>query len=46
LRLILHVRLCVSVFLLSVETSSEPPDRIEAVRKVAEAAAFLPATRA
>ena len=27
--------------LLSVETSSEPPDRIEAVRKVAEAAAFL-----
>jgi type VI secretion system protein ImpA len=27
--------------LLSVETSSEPPERIEAVRKVAEAAAFL-----
>ncbi|MGB8985214.1 MAG: type VI secretion system protein TssA [Candidatus Sulfotelmatobacter sp.] len=27
--------------LLSVETSSEPPDRMEAVRKVAEAAAFL-----
>lgn len=27
--------------LLSLETSSEPPDRIEAVRKVAEAAAFL-----
>ncbi len=25
----------------SVETSSEPPDRLEAVRKVAEAAAFL-----
>jgi type VI secretion system protein ImpA len=27
--------------LLSVETSSEPPDRLEAVRKIAEAAAFL-----
>jgi type VI secretion system protein ImpA len=27
--------------LLSVESSSEPPDRVEAVRKVAEAAAFL-----
>ena len=27
--------------LLSVETSSEPPDRVEAVRKIAEAAAFL-----
>jgi type VI secretion system protein ImpA len=27
--------------LLSVESSSEPPDRMEAVRKVAEAAAFL-----
>lgn len=27
--------------LLSVETSSEPPDRMEAVRKIAEAAAFL-----
>ena len=27
--------------LISVETSSEPPDRIEAIRKIAEAAAFL-----
>jgi type VI secretion system protein ImpA len=27
--------------LLSVETSSEPPDRLDAVRKIAEAAAFL-----
>lgn len=27
--------------LLSVETSSEPPDRLAAVRKIAEAAAFL-----
>ena len=27
--------------LLSLESSSEPPDRVEAVRKVAEAAAFL-----
>ena len=27
--------------LISVETSSEPPDRLEAVRKIAEAAAFL-----
>jgi type VI secretion system protein ImpA len=27
--------------LISVETSSEPPDRLEAIRKVAEAAAFL-----
>ncbi|MFZ0417428.1 MAG: type VI secretion system protein TssA [Candidatus Sulfotelmatobacter sp.] len=27
--------------LLSVETSSEPPDRMDAVRKIAEAAAFL-----
>jgi type VI secretion system protein ImpA len=27
--------------LISVETSSEPPDRLEAIRKIAEAAAFL-----
>jgi type VI secretion system protein ImpA len=27
--------------LISIETSSEPPDRLEAIRKVAEAAAFL-----
>ena len=27
--------------LISVETSSEPPDRLDAIRKVAEAAAFL-----
>jgi type VI secretion system protein ImpA len=27
--------------MFSVETSSEPPDRLEAVRKIAEAAAFL-----
>ncbi|MGO9272161.1 MAG: type VI secretion system protein TssA, partial [Terriglobia bacterium] len=27
--------------LISVETSSEPPDRLEAVRKIAETAAFL-----
>jgi type VI secretion system protein ImpA len=27
--------------LISVETSSEPPDRVDAIRKVAEAAAFL-----
>jgi type VI secretion system protein ImpA len=27
--------------LISLETSSEPPDRIDAIRKVAEAAAFL-----
>jgi len=27
--------------LISVENSSEPPDRVEAIRKVAEAAAFL-----
>jgi len=27
--------------LISLDTSSEPPDRVEAVRKVAEAAAFL-----
>jgi type VI secretion system protein ImpA len=27
--------------LISLETSSEPPDRLEAVRKIAEAAAFL-----
>jgi type VI secretion system protein ImpA len=27
--------------LISVETSSEPPDRLDAVRKIAEAAAFL-----
>jgi type VI secretion system protein ImpA len=27
--------------LISVETSSEPPDRLEAVKKIAEAAAFL-----
>jgi type VI secretion system protein ImpA len=27
--------------LLSLETSSEPPDRLQAIRKVAEAAAFL-----
>ena len=34
-------RPCACGVLLSVESSSEPPDRIEAVRKVAEAAAFL-----
>jgi len=27
--------------LISVETSSEPPDRLDAIRKIAEAAAFL-----
>jgi type VI secretion system protein ImpA len=27
--------------LISIETSSEPPDRLDAVRKIAEAAAFL-----
>jgi len=27
--------------LISVESSSEPPDRVEAIRKIAEAAAFL-----
>ena len=27
--------------LISVETSSEPPDRVDAIRKIAEAAAFL-----
>ena len=32
---------CARACLFSVETSSEPPDRLEAVRKIAEAAAFL-----